>query len=356
VKTVQTPAEAGVQSGMTANANRTNSRIAAFTVVAAALALLSALIVPVSAEAKGKSAAQKARISSIVVKRGDTLSRIARRHAVQTKHIARINGLKRPYRLRIGQRLRLRAAQTQHRVRRGDSVARIAKRYRVSRRGLIRLNNLKRPYRLKIGQKLQLPRRGRVTKRAAAKRKPSLERARPVIRRRNARSPKGLEVRRKVAGAVLRGSGVGAKRSPGRIGKPPALSGRGFAWPLRGRLVGRFGTYPGGLRNDGVNIAARAGSIVRAAENGVVAYTGSGVEGFGELLLVKHADGWMTAYAHNERFLVRRGQRVRRGQAIATVGSTGAVIRPQLHFEIRKRKRPIDPLAKLPRNRSLARR
>ncbi|HUT50944.1 MAG TPA: LysM peptidoglycan-binding domain-containing M23 family metallopeptidase [Alphaproteobacteria bacterium] len=288
------------------------------------------------------------------MKRGDTLFRIARRHAVRIERIIQLNGLKRPYRLRIGQRLRLRAAQTQHRVRRGDSVARIAKRYRVSRRGLIRLNNLKRPYRLKIGQKLQLPGRGPATKRTAKKHKPSLERARPVIRRRNARSPKGLEVRRKVAGAVLRGSGLGTKRSHGRVGKPPALSGRGFAWPLRGRVVGRFGTYPGGLRNDGVNIAARAGSIVRAAENGVVAYAGSGVEGFGELLLIKHAGSWMTAYAHNERFLVRRGQRVRRGQPIATVGSTGAVIRPQLHFEIRKSKRPIDPLAKLPRNRSLA--
>jgi len=339
---------------MIVNANRAKSGVPAITILAAVLALLSALIVPVSAGAKGKSGVQKAQIASTTVKRGDTLFRIARRHAVRIERIIQLNGLKRPYRLRIGQRLRLRAAQTQHRVRRGDSVARIAKRYRVSRRGLIRLNNLKRPYRLKIGQKLQLPGRGPATKRTAKKHKPSLERARPVIRRRNARSPKGLEVRRKVAGAVLRGSGLGTKRSHGRVGKPPALSGRGFAWPLRGRVVGRFGTYPGGLRNDGVNIAARAGSIVRAAENGVVAYAGSGVEGFGELLLIKHAGSWMTAYAHNERFLVRRGQRVRRGQPIATVGSTGAVIRPQLHFEIRKSKRPIDPLAKLPRNRSLA--
>jgi murein DD-endopeptidase MepM/ murein hydrolase activator NlpD len=226
-------------------------------------------------------------------------------------------------------------------------VARIAKRNRVTRRALIRANGLKRPYRLKIGQKLSLPGRSTPPRRAAKRRKPDLERARPVIRRSNARSAPGLEVRRKVAGAVLRGSGVGTK--PVKIGKPPAMSGRGFAWPLRGRIVGRFGKYPGGLRNDGVNIAARAGSIVRAAEHGVVAYAGSGVAGFGELLLIKHSGGWITAYAHNERFLVRRGQRVRRGQPIARVGSTGAVIRPQLHFEIRKRKRPIDPLSKLPR-------
>jgi len=226
-------------------------------------------------------------------------------------------------------------------------VARIAKRHRITRRSLIRANGLKRPYRLKVGQKLSLPGRHASSRRAAKRRRPSLERARPVIRRSNARSTKGLEVRRKVAGAIRRGSGVATRRA--KTGKPPAMSGRGFAWPLRGRIVGRFGTYPGGLRNDGVNIAARAGSIVRAAEHGVVAYAGSGVAGFGELLLIKHSGGWITAYAHNERFLVRRGQRVRRGQPIARVGSTGAVIRPQLHFEIRKRKRPINPLSKLPR-------
>jgi murein DD-endopeptidase MepM/ murein hydrolase activator NlpD len=225
-------------------------------------------------------------------------------------------------------------------------VARIAKRHRITRRSLIRANGLKRPYRLKVGQKLSLPGHSASSRRAAKRRRPSLDRARPVIRRSNARSTKGLEVRRQVAGAVRRGSGVATRRA--KIGKPPAMSGRGFAWPLRGRIVGRFGSYPGGLRNDGVNIAARAGSLVRAAENGVVAYAGSGVEGFGELLLIKHSGGWITAYAHNERFLVRRGQRVRRGQPIAKVGSTGAVIRPQLHFEIRKRKRPIDPLSKLP--------
>ena len=347
---------------MTHTANSPYLRSAAAAIVplmalAAMLVLLSALIVPLPAEAKGRSAAKRAGVVSIVVKRGDSVRRLSRRHGVSTRQIVRLNALKPPYRLRIGQRLRLRASQpfvhtvrrspSVHTVRRGESVARIAKRYRIKRRTLIRHNGLKPPYRLKIGQKLALPGRGTPPRRAAKRRKPSLERARPVIRRSNARSPKGLEVRRKVAGAVLRGSGVGTKRV--KIGKPPRLSGRGFAWPLRGRIVGRFGTYPGGLRNDGVNIAARAGSIVRAAEHGVVAYAGSDVAGFGELLLIKHSGGWITAYAHNERFLVRRGQRVRRGQPIARVGSTGAVIRPQLHFEIRKRKRPINPLSKLPR-------
>ncbi len=344
---------------MTHTAKSSYLRPATVILTVAVLALLSALTAPLPAEAKGRSAARKAPNSgvvTIVVKRGDTLYRIARRHKVSRQHIVRINALKRPYRLRVGQRLRLRGASasrssgashsSHYVVRRGDSVARIAKRHRITRRALIRANGLKPPYKLKVGRKLSLPGHDASSRRAAKRRQPSLQRTRPVIRRSNARSTKGLEVRRQVAGAVLRGSGVATKRA--KIGKPPAMSGRGFAWPVRGRIVGRFGSYPGGLRNDGVNIAARAGSLVRAAENGVVAYAGSGVEGFGELLLIKHSGGWITAYAHNERFLVHRGQRVRRGQAIAKVGSTGAVIRPQLHFEIRKRKRPIDPLSKLP--------
>jgi murein DD-endopeptidase MepM/ murein hydrolase activator NlpD len=343
------PPEAGVRPGMTRTATWSYLRPAAVVLTAVVLVLLSALIVPLSAEAKAKREARTAHNVSIAVKRGDTLDRIARRHGVSAREIIRLNALKPPYRLRIGQRLRLRAQPSRpsvHQVRRGESVAKIAKRYGVSKRAIIRLNHLKRPYRLTVGQTLALPGRAAPSRRAASRRKPSLERARPVIRRSNARSVPGLEVHRKVAGAVLRGSGVRDRHA--KMGTPPALSGHGFAWPVRGRIIGRFGSYPGGLRNDGVNIAAPAGSIVRAAEHGVVAYTGSGVEGFGELLLIKHAGGWMTAYAHNDRFLVHRGQRVRRGQPIARVGNTGAVIRPQLHFEIRKDKRPIDPLSKLP--------
>ncbi|RMF13288.1 MAG: M23 family metallopeptidase, partial [Alphaproteobacteria bacterium] len=104
-----------------------------------------------------------------------------------------------------------------------------------------------------------------------------------------------------------------------------------------------------GLRNDGVNIAAPAGAPVRAAQAGVVAYAGDGLEAFGRLILIRHAGGWVSAYAHNAALLVHRGQRVRRGQIIARVGASGFVDRPQLHFELRRGKTPVDPLRHLPR-------
>ncbi|WP_374467239.1 murein hydrolase activator EnvC, partial [Ferrovibrio sp.] len=123
----------------------------------------------------------------------------------------------------------------------------------------------------------------------------------------------------------------------------PPRSGRTFSWPVRGRVLSTFGPKPDGLHNDGINIAARAGAPVIAAENGVVVYAGSELKGFGNLLLVRHADGWMTAYAHLDKALVKKGQKVTRGQAIGTVGSTGGVSQPQLHFEIRKGTQAVDP-------------
>jgi murein DD-endopeptidase MepM/ murein hydrolase activator NlpD len=120
-------------------------------------------------------------------------------------------------------------------------------------------------------------------------------------------------------------------------------SGR-FLWPLQGKIISGFGPKEGGLFNDGINIAAAPGTKVVAADDGVVAYAGNEIRGFGNLVLIKHANGWMTAYAHNETLLVKRGEHVTRGQVIARTGSSGSVSTPQLHFEVRKDSHPVDPL------------
>ena len=121
-----------------------------------------------------------------------------------------------------------------------------------------------------------------------------------------------------------------------------------FLGPVRGKLLSVFGTATGGTQNDGVNIAAPAGTTVSAAEGGTVAYAGNELRGFGNLLLIKHADGWVTAYAHNAVLLVKKGQKVHRGEPIARVGSTGGVAQAQLHFELRRGTKAIDPLDHLP--------
>ncbi|HEX3503611.1 MAG TPA: LysM peptidoglycan-binding domain-containing M23 family metallopeptidase [Xanthobacteraceae bacterium] len=117
----------------------------------------------------------------------------------------------------------------------------------------------------------------------------------------------------------------------------------GFRWPVRGRVIQAFGPKPNGLQNDGINLAVPEGTPVKAAEDGVVAYAGNELKGYGNLVLVRHPNGFVTAYAHASDILVKRGDAVKRGQVIAHSGQTGNVTSPQLHFEIRKGATPVDP-------------
>jgi murein DD-endopeptidase MepM/ murein hydrolase activator NlpD len=123
----------------------------------------------------------------------------------------------------------------------------------------------------------------------------------------------------------------------------PAGSLPGFRWPARGRVIAAFGPKPNGVQNDGINLAVPEGTPIKAAEDGVVAYAGSELKGYGNLVLVRHPNGFVTAYAHASDILVKRGEAVKRGQVIAHAGQTGNVTSPQLHFEIRKGATPVDP-------------
>lgn len=116
-----------------------------------------------------------------------------------------------------------------------------------------------------------------------------------------------------------------------------------FAWPVEGRIISAFGTSASGQRNDGINIAADLGAPIHAAAAGIVTYSGNELKGYGNLVLIRHDDGYVTAYAHAESITVTRGQRVVKGQVIGYAGDTGDVKTPQLHFEIRKGVQPVDP-------------
>ena len=251
--------------------------------------------------------------AAVVVRRGDSLYKIARRHGVPLRDLIVANGLRPPYEIHPGQRLRLPGARA-HVVRRGDTVGGIARRYGVSVARLASANGIESPYRIYPGQTLRLPGKETVGGRQVAKRS----------------SPPG-RVKSKPPKAVA-------------LAPPAPRSGKRFLWPVDGPVAVGFGSRGKGLRNDGINILARRGTGVRAAENGVVAYSGNAVRGFGNLVLIKHAGGWMSAYAHNDVLLVRTGQRVRRGETISKVGSTGNVSRPQLHFELRRGRRAVDPM------------
>ncbi|WP_343868144.1 M23 family metallopeptidase, partial [Caenispirillum bisanense] len=134
-----------------------------------------------------------------------------------------------------------------------------------------------------------------------------------------------------------------APAKPAPVGEPPARAGGRFAWPVKGPVLAGYGPAGPGLHNDGINIAVPTGTPVKASENGVVVYAGNELKGFGNLLLLKHDGGWMTAYAHNSELLVPRGATVKKGDVIAKSGATGNVDRPQVHFELRKGTKAVDP-------------
>ncbi|BCD84310.1 peptidoglycan-binding protein LysM [Pseudomonas solani] len=127
---------------------------------------------------------------------------------------------------------------------------------------------------------------------------------------------------------------------------PVTRSATGWAWPANGAMIGRFSSN--GSLNKGIDIAGELGQPVLAASDGSVVYAGSGLRGYGELVIIKHSDTYVSAYGHNRRLLVREGQQVKVGQTIAEMGSTGTD-RVKLHFEIRRQGKPVDPLQYLPR-------
>ena len=263
---------------------------------------------------------------NIPVRPGDTVYDISQRYDVPVRSIIDDNRLQPPFKLELDRQLNL-PQPRHHVVARGDTVNAIARRNGVDRSALVRINGIEPPYTIKVGQVLRLPAPTEVA--AAGPTAATAVTAETV-------EPLPPPSQSRPADAAA------ARLSPPAMPLPSRSAGR-FLWPLRGRLISKFGAKEDGLRNDGINIAAPRGSFVRAAEDGVVAYAGNELGGFGNLLLIKHAGGWTTAYAHNEELLVRRGDRVSRGQAIARVGSTGNIREPQLHFEIRRGKSPVDP-------------
>jgi murein DD-endopeptidase MepM/ murein hydrolase activator NlpD len=257
----------------------------------------------------------------VEVRANDTLYALATRYQVTPQSVIEANGLQPPYNLRKGQALKLVPRRT-HIVRPGDSVYVISQRYAVSQYQLAQLNFLKPPFELKIGQKLQLPN--------------SLDFS--VL---DVGLPDGVSGTNIAQPAPTKTSVPAAPRK--RFVAPSLAGSSGFSWPVQGEIIAEFGPSQRGVHNDGVNIAASEGASVGAAAKGRVAFVGTNIKSFGKLVLVKHDGGIITAYAHLGDISVTEGDIVTAGQSIGTIGRSGRVDSPQLHFEIRKSRQPIDP-------------
>jgi murein DD-endopeptidase MepM/ murein hydrolase activator NlpD len=303
--------------------------------------------------------------SPVTVRYGESVETIARRYGVPTEAILQTNHIASPESVRPGQRLVIpryvrgasasvptRAAprpepvrtaerapaervpaESVHIVEPGESLMGIAHREGVSLVALARANNIQPYAKIEVGEQLRVPGGHHVAARREEAPKVTTPRTVPVehvssiptqtarIAKPEVNEPKPVTKTAEATGAL------------------PS-----FRWPVRGRIIASFGPRPNGTQNDGINLAVPEGTPIKAADDGVVAYAGNELKGYGNLVLIRHSDGYVSAYANASQILVKRGETVKRGQVIARAGQTGDVASPQLHFEIRKGSTPVDPM------------
>jgi murein DD-endopeptidase MepM/ murein hydrolase activator NlpD len=302
--------------------------------------------------------------TAITVKSGETLDSIARAHGVPVSALMEANHITAPRAVYPGEHLvipRYRSAtaalppQTRiattapapvapprgglvapsgvHVVAAGETLNSIARLYGKPVGAIARANNLSPDTRVQVGQRIVVPEMGeRRTPAPAPERVEAPQPAPTTVA--TVESPHSARVA-EPSEPVEADNPVKAQQA--------ANATPSFRWPVRGRIIAAFGPRPNGLQNDGINLAVPEGTPVKAAEDGVVAYAGSELKGYGNLVLIRHANGYVTAYANASELMVKRGDSVKRGQVIAKSGETGNVTSPQLHFEIRKGATPVDP-------------
>lgn len=257
--------------------------------------------------------------NQIVLKDEDTLHSVAKKYQVNQQDLISLNSLKPPYILKGGSVLKIPAPRIPqyHEVKSGETLYAISRIYNMKIDKLIETNDLKEPYSLKSGQQIKISKIENIQVQNSTENK-------------SEKSASKLEDKAKKSENVI--EKVSDKFFAGQ-----------FSWPIRGTIISKFGPKQGGLYNDGINIKAKEGVEVKSSESGVVAYVGNELKGYGNLIIIKHSGGWITAYAHLQKTLVKRGQKIAKGEKIATVGSTGNVTSAQLYFGLRKGRDAVNP-------------
>jgi len=249
-------------------------------------------------------------------------------------------------------------------VSKGDTLYSLSRKYQIPVNDLAVMNKLTAPFNLSVGQKLKVPKLDAVQTRpatvaktvkksSAAKNESVKDNSKNILKDKAVKNNTIKSASKKTEASVQqkqtktpiqkeqKTQTVAPKKST--ASKIVARSSSKFTWPVRGAILSGYGPKNNGLVNDGINISASLGTVVKAAENGVVAYAGNEVKGMGNLIIIQHSDGWMTVYAHLDSMSVRRGAQVSVGQPIGKIGKTGKVDKPQLHFEIRKGTKSYNP-------------
>lgn len=262
----------------------------------------------------------------VPVEAGDTIYTVANRYGVTPRKIILGNQLTPPY-LLDGLTTLMLPKPRNHRVKPGDTLDALSERYAVTRHELIRLNQLQSPYTLRPGTTLVIPR--------------TLDYSMLDLPGINPSSK--IKV---VPGAELpaTSSTTNTTTTSSAPAEPLAAGALAFGWPVNGQVIETFGLVSSGVKNDGINIAGNLGDAVVSSYDGTVAFIGKDLKSFGNMILIKHDNGWITAYAHLGDIGVTEGQNISKGERIGSIGQSGKVRQPQVHFQIRKSRQPVDPL------------
>jgi len=249
---------------------------------------------------------------TITVYEGDSLYSISKREGVSIKSIIKANKLEPPFTLYKGDRLII-AKPKVHIVKKGHTLYDIANCYEVSISDIMKINQLKNNDKIYLGDKLFIP----------------------LYDNTNQTNCNNI-------------TKVAITKEVNKTTEKKKNNNYSYMWPVKGKIISKFGLLAKGLRNDGINISADIGNPVLAIESGKIVYAGNEIQAFGNLILIKHYNDKTSAYAHLDKINVKKGESVNKGQIIALVGNSGKVSIPQLHFEIRDKDGPLDPLKYLP--------
>ncbi|MDR0803481.1 MAG: peptidoglycan DD-metalloendopeptidase family protein [Rickettsiales bacterium] len=278
----------------------------------------------------------------IIVGQGDTLYSLSRRFSVPVNDLAVMNKLEPPFTLGVGQTLTVPAAgMTPAAAPAETTAAAVAelKKLETEKTQLAAENKKLETEKIK----LEATKAKATTEQQwldAEKKKIAADAKQAEVVKKQAEVAKAETAKKAEVAAAPKISSAPTKPLPKQIAKPTSSK---FTWPVRGKIISDFGDKPGGLANDGINIAGTTGATVGAAENGVVAYAGNEIKGMGNVIILQHSTGYMSVYAHLDTMVVKRGAAVKVGQKLGTLGQTGKVNSPQLHFEIRKGTKAYNP-------------
>lgn len=307
---------------------------------------------------------------TVRVEQGMTLYSISRANGLTVAQLAAANGIEPPYTVSTGRVLRIpgvaqarapkpsfapqeeqefasdepvkKASGDRHTVRGGETLFSLGRKFGVSPYAIADLNGLSHNEALSVGQSLRVP--GGKGKSIVSK-VPAVEESEQIVSNDDPVETDDTEQSLTLKKPVLHEEVPIAKpvqQQTAEVSAAPTMG--SMRWPVKGKIISEYGAKPNGLKNEGINIAVPEGTGVRAAESGVVAYAGNELKGYGNLVLIRHEGGWVTAYAHAKELFVKRGDIVKRGDVIAKAGQTGSVSSPQLHFEVRKGATAMDPL------------